>query len=1232
MIKRVYVEKKPQFQTAKKLLQQSIKEDIGISLNGLRSFVIYEIFNTDENAYQLMKWNVLAEKATDAIFESMDLDQIQHLCYTYLPGQYDQRADQAMQCIGLLGFPEIIIQCSELLTFEPIDHESYQLLENYMINQVEMTKKDLLKKPELPKYHRADAVQTFKNFIHLELEELNSFYNTKGFAMKFDDLLFIQAYFKGLKRNPTETEIYALDTYWSDHCRHTTFETILTDIKIEDIDSMPWIKESIKNYKELRSITHQKDKPITLMDIATLYGKYMIKNGLADDIEISDEVNACSVKIDVEGEPYLLMFKNETHNHPTEIEPFGGASTCIGGAIRDPLSGRSYVYQAARVTGAANVLAPLKETRKGKLPQAVITKKATEGFSSYGNQIGLATTLVREIYHPGYEAKRLELGAVVGAVKLDSIKREKPLPGDYIILIGGKTGRDGIGGATGSSKAHHKKSIVEASSEVQKGNALIERKLQRLFLNKEVTLMIKKANDFGAGGVAVAIGELADGITINLDQVPLKYFGLNATEIAISESQERMAIVIDPKDLNQLSKYIEKENLTWNHVGTVTDNNKLIMIKDGVEVLNIERDFLATNGVKQNSKAFIEKPNRKYEDLLCRTKTFDEAIIKALQSIHTSSQKGMIEYFDSTIGSTTVLMPFGGKTGQTEVDASVQKLPIYHRKTDTASVLTFGFNPELTSWSPYHGAYLAVVEAISKIVAVNGNFRSIRFSFQEYFKRLGTDSKAWGSVFAALLGALQAQMDFKLPSIGGKDSMSGSFEELHVPPTFVAFAVTTAQASKIVSPEFKEPGNYIYLYNPLCEHHLPIANHMMKDYDFIQSNMNEKNIVSSKALLQGGWLEAVLKMSFGNLLGVELDDDIDASDAIAMNYGGLIIESRIPINQNHFRYIGEIIESPMLVYQHRSYELKEAYEIHKNLFEHLFPTSVDYDSTCYTIPNKNETSPLQKEEILTKPKVCIAVFPGTNCELDSQKAFIDAGADVEITIFRNQDQHAINESIVELSNAIDQSDIFMIPGGFSAGDEPDGSGKFIAAVLLNQKVKASIEKLQARNGLILGICNGFQALIKSGLLPFGKLGDVHENSPTLTLNTINRHVSKMVRTKVVNHQSPWYNQIELNQIHVVPVSHGEGRFYANEDTLNEMIQNNQIVTQYVDLNGNATMDGNFNPNGSMMAIEGIISPNGRILGKMAHSERYGDNLYKNIPGNKQENIFKCAVEAVKRGI
>ncbi|MDO9629570.1 MAG: phosphoribosylformylglycinamidine synthase, partial [Acholeplasmataceae bacterium] len=1090
----------------------------------------------------------------------------------------------------------------------------------------------LSKQPELPKYGKAEPVKSFQGFTNLDAEGIKNLHQRLGLAMKLDDLLLIQTYFKGIKRNPTETEIFVLDTYWSDHCRHTTFETILEDIQIEDQQSMPWIKKSLLRYFELRKLVHKKDKPMTLMDIATLYAKYMIKSGLADDIEVTEEVNACSIKIEVENELYLLMFKNETHNHPTEIEPFGGASTCIGGAIRDPLSGRAYVYQAARVTGASNILAPISQTRKGKLPQAVITKKATEGFSSYGNQIGLATTLVREIYHKGYEAKRLELGAVVGTVRYDHIQREKPLPGDFIILIGGKTGRDGIGGATGSSKAHDIKSITEASSEVQKGNAPIERKLQRLFMHQEITRIIKKANDFGAGGVAVAIGELADGITIDLDQVPTKYYGLNATEIAISESQERMAVVIDPRDLNILKHYVNHENLTHHHVATVTESKRLIMVKDSIEVLNIERSFLTTNGVRQSTKAFIEKPLEIPLSLLKTTEIFDDAITQAIQSMNTASQKGMIEYFDSTIGATTVLMPFGGKTLRTEVDASVQKLPIKDIKTDVASVLTFGFNPEITSWSPYHGAYLAVVEAISKSLAVNSNYRKIRFSFQEYFKKLGNDPKAWGSVTAALLGALQAQEDYQMPAIGGKDSMSGTFEELHVPPTFVAFAVTTAQASKVISPEFKEPGNYIYLYSPPCTNYLPIANELIKDYDFIQNNMNQMNIISAKALLQGGWLEAVLKMSFGNSLGLEFDHHIDIFDATTTNYGGLVIESRIPIERVNFRYLGETIDNPRVIFHHQSYHLDQLHEKHLSLFGHLYPTYKETNEKSSAILDERIKEVITKEESNIIPKVCIAAFPGTNCELDSKHAFIDAGAAVDIVLFRNQNQKAIEESIIELSNAIDQSDIFMIPGGFSAGDEPDGSGKFIAAILLNHKIKASIERLQARKGLILGICNGFQALIKSGLLPFGRLCDIHENSPTLTLNTINRHVSKMVRTKVISNHSPWYQKIKPNTIHVIPVSHGEGRFYANQDILNQMIQNHQIITQYVDSSGIPTMDGNYNPNGSILAIEGIVSPDGRILGKMAHSERYGDHLYKNIYGNKQENIFKSAVEAVKRGI
>jgi phosphoribosylformylglycinamidine synthase len=1088
----------------------------------------------------------------------------------------------------------------------------------------------LFLKPCLPVFPEEKPVKVLDKFIEMDLHELSIYHHNSSFAMKFEDLVFIQEYFKDKGRNPIETEVIVLDTYWSDHCRHTTFETVLKEVEIKKSIFSKRIEKSYENYISLRNRLNYQDRPITLMDLATIFSKYLIKSNLAEDIEVSEEVNACSVRVNFKDENYLLMFKNETHNHPTEIEPFGGASTCIGGAIRDPLSGRAFVYQATRVSGAGDVLKPIDKTRKGKLPQAIITKKATEGFSSYGNQIGLATTLVREIYHKGYEAKRLELGAVVGFVKESDIKREKPVNGDYVILIGGYTGRDGIGGATGSSKSHNQKSIEVASSEVQKGNAPTERKLQRLFLHSEVTKIIKKANDFGAGGVAVAIGELAEGMIINLDKVPIKYHGLNATELAVSESQERMAVVIDPKDYQILKDFVVYENLTMHHVATVNDSNKLIMIKNGIEVVNIDRSFLKTNGIRQKASATIIASS-KISPFDFQTSSFHEAINYAISSINTASQQGMIEYFDSTIGSTTVLMPFGGKLSRTEVDASVQRIPINRKDCDLASVLTFGFNPYVTEWSPYHGAYLACVEAISKCVAINGNYRKIRFSFQEYFKRLEKDNEAWGSVLSALLGALQAQIDFNLPAIGGKDSMSGSFEDLHVPPTFVAFAVTTAFSNGVISPEFKETGNHIYLYKPKYdEDKLPIIEELLKNYDYIRDMMSSGLIVSAKSVLFGGWLEAVIKMSFGNNLGVKLEDYLEIRDFVKLNYGGMVIETTDLISRDDFVLLGKLTDDAMIEYKIDRISLADLFDRHKSLLERLYPiTSSDFkeDLECYSVKDNHELAIIKSSQV----KVCIVVFPGSNCELDSKRAFEEAGASVDLVIFNNQTKEGIDKSINNLSKQIDECDIFMIPGGFSSGDEPDGSGKFIVAVLLNNKVKAAIERLQARKGLILGICNGFQALIKSGLLPFGKLGEVYQDSPTLTINNINRHVSKFVKTKVVNNNNPWYHKIDNGSIHNVIISHGEGRFVASESVMEKLIEQNQIVTQYVDELGKVSKDGRYNPNGSTCSVEGIVSPDGLILGKMAHSERYIEGLYKNIPGLKHENIFLCAVEAIRRG-
>lgn len=1229
---RLFIEKKNEFQVELNRLSESINNDLEIELKNLRRLTVYDVFNIDKDCMENLKWKVFAEIAQDEICEDVMVNPNNSLAYAYLPGQFDQRADSAMQCIQLItGRNDVIVQSSTLILFDEITDFEYQKLKRYLINPVEMGMKDLINPPELPIFKQQEEVKNVDEFITFNHNELQTYYDNQNFAMKYQDLQAIQQYFQQLNRNPRETEIYVLDTYWSDHCRHTTFETILDEITIKDADELTFIQESLERYLTVRNKVHRNNaKPITLMDMATVYGKYMIQEGLAKDIEVSEEVNACSIKIDVEGQTYLLMFKNETHNHPTEIEPFGGASTCIGGAIRDPLSGRAYVYQAARVSGAANILSPIDQTRKGKLPQSVISKKATEGFSSYGNQIGIPTTLVREIYHPGYEAKRLELGAVVGIVKYDDIQRKTPAPGDIVILVGGKTGRDGIGGATGSSKSHDVLSVDEASSEVQKGNAPTERKLQRLFMHKEVTKIIKKANDFGAGGVSVAVGELAPGIHIDLDKIPVKYYGLNATELAISESQERMALVIDPKDFNLLQQYVERENLTAHHIATITKEEKLVMEKDHKIVVDLDRSFLDTNGVRQHAKVLIDNLgiHTPFEE---KIQTIEDKITDAISAMNTASQKGMIEYFDSTIGQTTILMPFGGRTKWTENDASVQKLPLKNHKLDLASILTFGFDPNISSWSPYHGAYLAIVEAISKVVAVNGNYQKIRFSFQEYFQKLEDDPRKWGLVVQTMLGAIRAQDDFNMPAIGGKDSMSGTFEELNVPPTFVAFAVTTGHASKIISPEFKSSNHYVYLLKPDCQqNNLPNSQKLIEAYDFIRTLMDKGQIISAKAILKGGWLEALIKMSFGHCLGFQLDPEKTFDDATSLYYGGLVIESTKPITHPDIVKLGILIDEPIIKLKDKNFALSGLLEKHSQPFNKIYPIKEQsirrvIDLSLDTLPKLYPV--IKKDEVV----VTIASFPGTNCEVDSKFAFEDAGAKVILSIFRNQDEKQIESSINELANAIDQSDIFMIPGGFSAGDEPDGSGKFITAVLLNPKVATAIENLQNRKGLILGICNGFQALIKSGLLPFGKLGDTHENSPTLMINHINRHVSQMVYTKVVNNYSPWYRKIQKDAIHHIPISHGEGQFYANQEMLDLLIKNGQISTIYVDEKGTPSIDGFSNPNGSVLAIEGITSPDGRILGKMAHSERYGKHLYKNIIGNTQENIFKSAVDTIKRG-
>ncbi|NLZ61892.1 MAG: phosphoribosylformylglycinamidine synthase, partial [Acholeplasmataceae bacterium] len=1204
-------------------------DDIGLELFNFRRLYVYEIFGCTLKEVESLKWRVFGERASDLIRSEIPIEANGSLAFGYLSGQFDQKADFAKQCIQLiLGKNAVTVQTRELYLFKPIDLSDLNLLRKYVINPVDSEEVDLSLPPRIPPINKEPSTSIYDGFRSWDRERLKLMQKELGLAMSEEDIQWIQNYFQKVDRDPTETEIRVLDTYWSDHCRHTTFETALDNIEIE-ATATP-IKEAFALYQRYRSELGKNDHPMTLMDVATIYAKWFRMKHPDHNIEISEEVNAASVIYDVEGEDYLVMFKNETHNHPTEIEPFGGASTCLGGAIRDPLSGRSVVYQGLRVTGAANVMEKVSDTIPGKLPQRVISKKAALGFSSYGNQIGMATTYVRELYHPGYVAKRMEVGAVVGAVRRSDVIRARPAPGDLVILVGGETGRDGIGGATGSSKAHTVSSLKLSSSEVQKGNPMIERKLLRLFSYPEVTRIIKKSNDFGAGGVAVAIGELAQGLLIDLDKVPTKYQGLSATELAISESQERLALVIDPGDYELLEHYASRENLTIHHVADVTGDNRLVMKKNGQVVVDIERTFIDTNGVRQHNDVFVKDTLKKSNLDTRQSRITASFILDWLKKPGIAMQKGMIEHFDSTIGRTTVLLPFGGKTQMTEVDASVQMLPTKGRKTQVVTIMTVGGDPDQLSASPYRGAYLAVVEALAKAIAVGGDISKTRLSLQEYFRRLGKDPRNWGMVLQALLGALRAQTDFMTPAIGGKDSMSGSYHDLHVPPTLLAFALTPGMADRVISPQFKGSGHPVYLFCPKTdEAGLPLHQEILEASRTI-SKLNSQGIVlSAYAIKAGGWIEAVVKMGFGNLIGFEGAEDAPLDTWQKPAYGGLVIETAQAIDSGLFCLLGQTSAKPTIRFSSLELSLQDALEANSQTFSELFAPTIASTETTPTILTDEISWELPS---LTSyvPKVFIPVFPGTNCEMDSEAAFNTAGASTNVFVFKTQNQLAIRESIQEIAQAIDEADILMLSGGFNSDNESGGSGKYIAAVLLNPYVKAAIERLLARRGLILGICNGFQALIKSGLLPWGRLGSVNKNSPTLSRNLIGRHVSTMVRTSVVTNRSPWFWKLEPGMIHTIPVSHGEGRFMANQKSLERLLDNHQIATQYVDRAGKATMSMPENPSGSMYAIEGILSPDGLILGKMAHSERHGPNLYKNYPEYQGQPIFESAVEYLKR--
>lgn len=1231
---RVFVEKKEIYATEAKSLCHDLNENLHLTLTHVRTINVYDVFNVNEEELETAKQNVLSETVTDDVSLMLDLSDQTYFAVEYLPGQYDQRADSAIQCIRLLtGNDEVRVKSGKIIILDGITStDELEKIKNYYINPIEMREKDLEAPLILEESVEIEDVKIFEGFIDYHDEYLSEFLCEHGMAMSLEDIKLIQSYFREEeRRNPTETELKVLDTYWSDHCRHTTFETLIENVKFESGRFHDVLQKTFEDYCQMRERVHYNKKPMTLMDMATIAMKEQRKLGLLNDLEVSDEINACSIYIDVDvdgvNEPWLLMFKNETHNHPTEIEPFGGASTCIGGAIRDPLSGRSYVYQAMRISGGANVLETVEETMEGKLPQKIISKRSADGNSSYGNQIGLPTSFVREIYHEGYKAKHMEVGAVVGAVKASDVRREKPVAGDIIILLGGQTGRDGVGGATGSSKAHTENSIQTASSEVQKGNAPTERKIQRLFRNGEVTRLIKKCNDFGAGGVAVAIGELADGLNIDLNAVPVKYNGLNGTELAISESQERMAILVAKEDAETFIKYAHHENLEATIVAEVTDANRLVMNWNGRAIVNLSRHFLDTNGARQSTDILVASDLAGHPfTSKVQGKTIKDKFLNNLKQPNVASQQGMVEMFDSTIGGTTVLMPYGGKYQLTETEGSVHKIPLRHGMTNTVSMLTYGYNADVTSWSPFHGAAYAVVESMAKIVALGGKWQGIRFSFQEYFRRLGQDPANWGQPFAALLGSIYVQKGFALPAIGGKDSMSGSFEDLHVPPTLISFAVQTEKANKVLSPEFKSPENYIYLINHQpTDDLMPNIEQLKQNFDFVYDMVTIGYIKSACTVKQGGIAEALAKMSFGNKIGANIKTGYDVFD---LRIGSIIVESDRPLLFDHAHLLGKTTSDPMIVINQEAITIEESLEAWQGTFANLYPVSAEVESVEVPMINYQNTI-IKTSSLDAVPQVFLPVFPGTNCEYDSARAFEQAGANSIIDVFCNQNHQDIEASIERMVKYINESQILMLSGGFSAGDEPDGSGKFITSVLMNERIRESIEGLLDRDGLILGICNGFQALIKSGLLPYGQFGMVTEESPTLVKNNINRHMSKIIQTRIASNKSPWLSGANVGDIHNIAISHGEGKFVANDAVIRQLIENGQVATQYVDISGKPTMNGIYNPNGSFAAIEGITSPDGRIFGKMGHSERKGPQIFKNVPGDYDQLIFQSGVKYFK---
>lgn len=1248
-VRRIFVKKKAGFDVAAKELLKDLVENLGIkTLKDLSILNRYDVSGINDSEYEDAKAIIFSEKTVDDVydekFEVSSEDKV--FAVEYLPGQYDQRADSACQCIKILtGNEDVLIASAKVIILKGnISVSDLEKIKKYVINPVD-SREASLDKPETLEviYDLPYEVETIENFISMSEDELKVFLDSNGLAMSMEDLKFCREYFKNEeKRNPTITEIKVIDTYWSDHCRHTTFQTRLQNIQFEDGKYTEVLKSAYKNYVDARKYVYgNKEKEVCLMDIAVIGMKELKKKGFLNDLDESDEINACSIVVDADvngkDEKWLVMFKNETHNHPTEIEPFGGAATCLGGAIRDPLSGRAYVYQAMRVTGSGDPRVRIEDTTKGRLPQKKITLGAANGYSSYGNQIGLATGQVSECYDEGFIAKRMEVGAVVGAAPKENVVREEPKPSDVVILLGGRTGRDGCGGATGSSKEHDVNSLQNCGAEVQKGNAPTERKLQRLFRNNKVSTLIKRCNDFGAGGVSVAIGELTDGLDINLDLVPKKYEGLDGTELAISESQERMAVVVEKKDAEKFIEYADKENLEAVIVAKVTDTKRLKLFWKGNAIVNISRAFLDTNGVRQNVDVFVKAPKKEdnYFKTENKNKDVKEEVLETLRDLNVCSQKGLSERFDSTIGAGTVLMPFGGKNQITPAEGMAAKLPVLNGETSTGTVMTYGYNPKIGKWSPFHGAMYAVIESLTKIVCMGGDYKKTRLTFQEYFERLNKEPERWGKPFAALLGALKAQEIFNTPAIGGKDSMSGTFMDLNVPPTLVSFAVNVVDINNVISPEFKKVGSSVVLVK--CErdeNEVPLFDELKKNFDTVQALIKDKKVISAQSVRHGGLIAALSKMCFGNKIGFEM---LKEEELFTPDYGSIVLELEESLDIKElfkdvkYEVIGKTIADSKIILNNVSISIDEALEAYTEPLEKVFPTKVEaskkinlalYDEVKYE--NIKRVSAVNK---IAKPRVFIPVFPGTNCEYDSKRAFERAGAEVNTLVFRNMKATDIEESINEMVEEINKAQIIMLPGGFSAGDEPDGSGKFIATVFRNEKIKEAVMKLlNARDGLMLGICNGFQALIKLGLVPYGEIREIDENCPTLTYNNIGRHVSKIAYTKIVSNKSPWFSNVEIGDIHSIPISHGEGRFAASKEVVEELIKNGQIATRYVDLNGNSSYETEVNPNGSVLCIEGITSPDGRILGKMGHSERFSKGTYKNIIGNQDQKIFESGVD------